>query len=136
MKNEIYKDWLLFDNMPKGWKLDKTCGSPLAGYLFINNGKSILNGGKRALLRVRQPQQNLCFDAPVISISETTTAASPIEKSDQPYPAKTVNALARARFKVKLLNDIRCDLMVCELEGWDKMEYINEIRRLINEIGS
>ena len=136
MKNETYKDWLLFDDMPSGWKLDKTCGSPLAGYSFISDGKSILNGGRRALLRVRPPQQDLCLDAPAISILETTTAAAPVEKIEQPYPARTVNELARARFKMKLLSDIRCDLMICELEGWGKMEYINEIRRLINEIGS
>jgi hypothetical protein len=134
-KNETYKDWRLFDDMPTGWKLDKTCGSPLTGYQFINNGKSIFNGGKRALLRIRQAPQVL-LDAPDNPILRATISAAPIEKIDEPYPAKTVNELARQRFKMKLLSDIRCDLMVCELEGWGKMEYINEIRRLINNIGS
>lgn len=136
MKNETYKDWLLFDDMPSGWKLDKTCGSPLAGYSFISDGKSILNGGRRAMLRVRQPQQNLCIDAPAISKMETTYDETPAPKIEQPYPARTVNELAREQFKLKLLNDIRCDLMICEIEGWDKMEYLNEIRRIINGIGS
>lgn len=47
MKN--YKGWQLFDKLPKGWQIDKTCGSPLSGYEFCING-SILNGGKRALV--------------------------------------------------------------------------------------
>lgn len=136
MKNETYKDWSIFDDMPEGWAVDKTCGSPLAGHVFINDRKSILNGGKRGLLRVTQPQQKLCFDAPAISKMETTTKESPAVKIEQPYPARTVNELARERFKLQLLNDIRCDLMICELEGWGKMEYINEIRKLVNEIGS
>ena len=134
MKNETYTNWQLFDDMPNGWTIDKTCGSPLAGYVFINNGISILRGGKRALLRVRPPQQQLRLDAPAISKMETTADESP--KVEHPYPARTVNELARERFKLQLLNDIRCDLMICELEGWGKMEYINEIRRLVNEIGN
>jgi len=131
-----YRDWQLYDDMPTGWKIDKTCGSPLAGYEFITDGKSALRGGKRALLRVRQPQQHLCLDAPAVSKMEITTAAAPVEKIEHPYPARTVNELARERFKLRLLHDIRCDLMICELEGWGKMEYINEMKRLINDIGS
>ena len=136
MKNEYYKDWSLFDDMPDGWNLDKTCGSPLAGYEFINDGKSTLNGGKRALLRVRQPQQKLCLDGPTISKMETAPTEAPAVKIERPFPARTVNDLARERFKLRLLNDIRCDLMICEIEGWGKMEYINEMKRLINDIGS
>jgi hypothetical protein len=134
LKNETYKDWPLFDDMPSGWTIDKTCGSPLAGYAFINNGRSILRGGKRALIRVRKPQQQLFLGAPAISKMETVADDPP--KVERPWPARTVNELARERFKLQLLNDIRCDLMICELEGWGKMEYINEIRRLVNEIGS
>jgi len=48
-----YNGWQLYDDMPKGWQIDETCGSPLMSYQFINNGKSVIHGGKRALLRVR-----------------------------------------------------------------------------------
>lgn len=133
MKSKSYKDWELFDDMPSGFKIDKTCGSPLAGYSFINNGKSMLRGGKRALLRIRHPQKQLYLDAP--KAEKVGICAKPDFKP-QPYPARTVNELARQKFKMKLLSDIRCDLMICELEGWGKMEYINEIKRLINNIGS
>lgn len=46
-----YKDWDVFEVLPKGWKLDNSCGSPLHGYDFCTDGKSILNGGKRALVK-------------------------------------------------------------------------------------
>ena len=49
---------------------------------------------------------------------------------------RTVNELARQRFKQQLLNDILVDLMICEIEGWDKLEYIRELKNLINSIGS
>jgi len=122
--------------MPSGWTIDKTCGSPLAGYVFISDWRSILRGGKRALLRVRKPKQQLCLDAQPVTKMESAADETEAAKIEQPYPVRTVNELARERFKLRLLNDIRCDLMICELEGWGKMEYINEIRRLVNEIGS
>ena len=50
--------------------------------------------------------------------------------------AKTANELARKKFEEKLLQDIRADLIICEIEGWDKAEYIKELKGLINSIGS
>ena len=49
-----FKYWDVLDEIPEGWKEDKTCGSPLAGAIFITNGKSILNGQKRALLLLKK----------------------------------------------------------------------------------
>lgn len=124
--------------MPSGWRLDKTCGSPLSGYVFICDGKSVLRGGKRALLRVGHPQHRLPLDSPDISQSKPANDLEKTKgqvKSEQPYPARTINDLARARFKLKLLADIRADLMICELEGWNKAEYISELRSLLNDIG-
>ena len=46
-----FRNWELFEVLPDGWKIDKSCGSPLHGYVFCTNGISILNGGKRALVR-------------------------------------------------------------------------------------
>ena len=46
-----YKDWELYEVLPVGWKIDKHCGSPLFGYDFCTDGKSIINGGKRALVK-------------------------------------------------------------------------------------
>ena len=42
--------------------------------------------------------------------------------------------MARLKFKERLLNEIMFDLMVCEIEGWDKKEYIKELKSLINSI--
>jgi hypothetical protein len=51
-----YKYWEILEKMPDGWKVDKTVGSPLFGHVFITNGKSVINGQKRALLKVEKTQ--------------------------------------------------------------------------------
>ena len=40
---------------------------------------------------------------------------------------RALNDLARHQLIVKILADIRYDMTVCELEGWDKMEFIDMI---------
>lgn len=58
-----------------------------------------------------------------------------IEKTEQHiFPAKTVNDLARLKFEEQILKEIMFDLMVCEIEGWDKKEYINELKKMLNSI--
>lgn len=50
--------------------------------------------------------------------------------------SRQLNRLARERMKQRLLNDILVDLQVCELEGWDKLEYIAELRDMLNTLGA
>ena len=134
-----YKGFKLFDELPTGWRFDKNAGSPLCGYSFATDGKSVLRGGKRALVRVAPPQK-LLFDVEVVcSKMETTTPRQ--DESQKPAPvvdaqyARTVNDLARAKFVRKLLADILVDLTICEIEGWCKREYLNQLVELINGIG-
>ena len=47
----------------------------------------------------------------------------------------SLNRLAREQMKLRLMQDIRTDLIVCEIEGWDKTEYLNELKELINSFG-
>ena len=47
-----------------------------------------------------------------------------------------INRLAREQMKLKLLQDIRVDLMICEIEGYDKKQYINELRDIIDTIAA
>lgn len=49
--------------------------------------------------------------------------------------AKALNDLARHKAIVRLLADILIDLEICELEGWDKQEYINKLKELLDSIG-
>ena len=132
-----FKHWQVFDRLPDGWVVDKTAGSPLHGHEFCHNGKSILNGGMRALFRVVEPQMQIRLEPPKQPLINHDKNKEPEQAQviDAVY-TRTLNELARQRFKQSLLNDILCDLMICDIEGWGKMEYINEIRRLINEIGS
>ena len=48
--------------------------------------------------------------------------------------AKAYNKLAREQMKSKLLADILVDLQICEVEGWDKREYIKDLQTMINNI--
>ncbi len=127
-----YRYWDVLDEMPEGWVIDKTAGSPLARSVFITNDKSPISGQqKRAILRIK-PRG---FRSP----SSTTKAIikeDNVEDEDEEYvfPAKSVNELARARFKEQLLKDIMFDFMVCEIEGWDKMEYLNGLKEMLNGI--
>ena len=50
--------------------------------------------------------------------------------------ARALNDLARHEAIVRLLADIRIDLEICELEGWDKTEYINKLKELLDSIVS
>lgn len=50
--------------------------------------------------------------------------------------AKVLNNLARHEMMLKLLNDIRVDLLICEIEGWDKKEYLEELKKMITALGS
>ena len=49
--------------------------------------------------------------------------------------AKALNDLARHTAIVRILNDIRMDMEICEIEGWSKSEYLNLIRQLCDSIG-
>ena len=48
-----------------------------------------------------------------------------------PDMAQTLNRAAREEMKLRLLRDIRTDLAVCELEGFDKSEYIDQLIGLL-----
>lgn len=61
-----YRYWDVLDEMPDGWVIDKTAGSPLASSVFITNGKSPISGQqKRAILRVK-PTASTTSDANTI----------------------------------------------------------------------
>lgn len=48
---------------------------------------------------------------------------------------KALNRLAREKMKYRLLADISLDLAVCEIEGWNKLEYLNELKSMIDDLG-
>lgn len=47
--------------------------------------------------------------------------------------AKHLNSLAKHKMIVRLLADIALDLQVCEIEGWDKREYIAMLHKEIDD---
>ena len=46
--------------------------------------------------------------------------------------AKALNDLARHQMILRLMKDIRIDIEVCKIEGWDCMEYINLLKKEID----
>lgn len=44
----------------------------------------------------------------------------------------TLNRLAREQMKYRLLADIRADIEVCKLEGFDYKEYLFELKDIID----
>lgn len=118
--------WPMLDELPDGWKFDKTVGSPVHGYVFATDGKSVINGQKRALVRSSQKEQPP-FNPVLLPIKKRIVKT-------EPAPPKLFNDLARKRFELRLLADIRFDLSVCEIEGWSKTEYIDQLCELITSI--
>ena len=53
-------------------------------------------------------------------------------RPDAPSTRRALNDLARHQTIWKLLNDIRMDLAICDVEGWDKCEYINLLQDMLN----
>ena len=127
-----FKSWPIFDPLPVGWVIDKNTGSPLAGHSFATNGKSILNGGMRALVPflVKMPD--------VAAPQAVPTEVEPVERQARrpmDHDARlALNNLARAKFMAQLLKDLCVDLHVCQIEGWDTAEYVAELHTLIDSV--
>lgn len=58
-----------------------------------------------------------------------------VKLDNNPLTPYHLQKLARLEMITKLERDIIMDMEVCKLAGWDKMEYINQLRELINGFG-
>lgn len=129
---EKYKYWDVYNELPEGWMLDKSIW--IGGdFSFITNGKSPLKGQKRAVLMLKKEHEKI-NDTDIVKPLNDLKKEPILEAEEKEFPAETVNALARAKFKEKLLQEILFDFMVCELEHWNKKEYIEELKELIDGI--
>ena len=46
--------------------------------------------------------------------------------------SKALNTLTRHSMITRLEADILADMQVCKIEGWDQMEYLNELKEVID----
>ena len=46
--------------------------------------------------------------------------------------ARQLNVLAREQLKIRLLYDIKMDIEICQLEGWEYKDYLLELKKLID----
>lgn len=51
---------------------------------------------------------------------------------EHPDTPKKMQELARHQMILRLYADILMDMQICEVEGWNKMEYIRMLQELIN----
>jgi hypothetical protein len=88
--------WEVLEEIPDGWVEDKTAGAPGSGMVFITNGKSILNGRKRALLKIKNlKKEDSTQKKKEIDFSLFVDGNKPNRQGiDEDY-RKTFNALAR-----------------------------------------
>ena len=47
---------------------------------------------------------------------------------------RAMQLVAREEMKHRIYADILADMMVCDIEGWDKMEYIRELQDMFNDL--
>src|SRR5690606_26220641 len=122
-----------FDSLPAGWKLDRSWGSPEYGWEPICNGRSLLNGGRKGLLKVEKPTVKESLTVAPTAAPDPEPTRIELTADERKEAAKAMNELARAKFKERLLQDLMADLMVCKIEGWSITDYISELKTLIDE---
>ena len=47
---------------------------------------------------------------------------------------RTMQLVAREEMKMRIYADILADIMICDIEGWDKMEYITELQDMLKNL--
>ena len=47
---------------------------------------------------------------------------------------RALNTLAREQMKLRLLADVRTDMTVCEIEGWDQGEHIHDLHTTLQTL--
>ena len=47
---------------------------------------------------------------------------------------RAMQRVAREEMKHRIYADILADMMICDIEGWDKMEYIIELQNMLNNL--
>lgn len=108
-----YMGWELYEEPPEGFSIDKHTGSPLSGYDFFTNGKSVLNGQKRVLVKANIPANDVAVNHPTSKMQKPKSKEPKQDPMINRDVRQRVNVFARERFKVKLLQEIEFDLMVC-----------------------
>ncbi len=48
--------------------------------------------------------------------------------------SRKLQELARHEMITKLYADILLDMQVCEIEGWDRMEFVRQLQDLLNSL--
>ncbi|MCQ2363175.1 MAG: hypothetical protein MJ041_02470, partial [Acidaminococcaceae bacterium] len=58
----------------------------------------------------------------------------PQQDADSAEYRLTLNRVSLEAMKTRLFQDIMVDMSVCEIEGWNKLEYLRELRDMLDGI--
>lgn len=132
----------VFEKIPVGWfALSGATTAPI-GYLLISNGKSRFSKEYRCGLVKNDIHRELKLQtkekSPGTVITPNSKDSKPVEKSgvyfsDEPDLPKKLNICAREQMKLRLLQDIRMDICVCQLEGMDYKSYLMDLKKEIDQ---
>lgn len=56
-------------------------------------------------------------------------------KPDTPEMRHLLNRAAREQLKQRLLADVLMDMNICKIEGWDRLEFVNELIEMLAALG-
>lgn len=115
----------MLEELPEGWRILEGTQTEPPGWRWADNGGSRFKPGyEHALVRwdgpAKEPPPRPPFPAPAAA------KGKPKPKPGWTYgqgEASAVQTLARHQAIERLLSDIRFDMQVCAIEGWDPREY-------------
>ena len=47
---------------------------------------------------------------------------------------RAMQRVSREEMKLRIYADILVDMMICDIEGWDKIEYVRELQDMLNNL--
>lgn len=71
------KEWVIYEKLPEGFSIEISSESPPHGYVFISDGKSVLSGGVRALMKL-EPKNARIVDKPFDNRGDSSQPTVPI----------------------------------------------------------
>lgn len=47
---------------------------------------------------------------------------------------RAMQRVSREEMKLRIYADILVDMMICDIEGWDKIEYVRELQDMLSNL--
>lgn len=84
----------------------------------------------------RQTAQTAMIGQAIKGVGSVAITNTRLSKDTTPEERYALQRLAREATKAHLLADLKADMVVCQIEGWNHLEYLNELLELISSLKS